>query len=153
RAQQILRERGTPEQQAVCERLWAGAFHSAEELRHYYAVMGPIYACSYDPAAAELARARGTNSPEPLNRAFGPNGFLRRSALRRESPRIPASPLVMAGRHDWICPPEFSERSPGSSPAPICASSKTAATRSAAMSRRRWWTRSWDLSSIDASPE
>src|SRR6516164_9200395 len=48
RAQAILRERGTPEQQAVCEKLWAGAFRSAEEMRHYYAVMGPMYARSYD---------------------------------------------------------------------------------------------------------
>ena len=46
RAQAIVRERGTPEQQAVCEKLWAGAFRSAEEMRHYYAVMGPMYARS-----------------------------------------------------------------------------------------------------------
>ena len=33
RAQAIMRERGTPEQQAACETLWAGAFRSAEEMR------------------------------------------------------------------------------------------------------------------------
>ena len=35
RAQAILRERGTPEQQRVCETLWAGAFRTQDELRHY----------------------------------------------------------------------------------------------------------------------
>jgi proline iminopeptidase len=109
RAQAIVRERGTPEQQAVCEKVWAGAFRSAEEMREFYAVMGPMYARSYDAAAAEAGRGRGILSPEPLNRAFGPDGFLRRFDLRPELARITASTLVMAGRHDWICPPEFSE--------------------------------------------
>jgi proline iminopeptidase len=44
-----------------------------------------------------------------LNRAFGPDGFLRRFDLRGELNRITAPTLVLAGRHDWICPPEFSE--------------------------------------------
>src|SRR3954452_25253259 len=44
RAQEFVRGRATPEQQAVCEALWAGAFRSAEEMRNYYAVMGPMYA-------------------------------------------------------------------------------------------------------------
>ncbi len=109
RAQAIVRERGTPEQQAVCETLWAGAFRSAEEMRHYYAVMGPMYAVRYDPAAGEAVRARAIYSPEPLNRAFGPDGVLRRFDLRPELGRIKAPTLVLAGRHDWICPVEFSE--------------------------------------------
>ena len=53
RAQQIVRERGTAEQQRVCEMLWAGEFRTADELRHYYDVMGPLYARSYDPVAAD----------------------------------------------------------------------------------------------------
>jgi proline iminopeptidase len=109
RAQQIVRERGNDEQRAVCETLWAGAFHSVEEMRHYYAVMGPMYAHSHNPAAGDSGRARSIYSPEPLNRAFGPNGFLRGFDLRPELPRITAPTLVLAGRHDWICPPEFSE--------------------------------------------
>ena len=55
------------------------------------------------------AAARTIHSPEPLNRAFGPDGFLRRFDLRGELGRISAPTLVLAGRHDWICPPEFSE--------------------------------------------
>src|SRR5579863_5918918 len=44
RAQEIVRERGTDEQRAVCETLWTGGFRTVEQLRHYYAVMGPMYA-------------------------------------------------------------------------------------------------------------
>jgi proline iminopeptidase len=109
RAQAIVRERGTPEQQAVCEKVWAGAFRSADDMRHYYAVMGPMYARSHDVASGDAGRARTIHSPEPLNRAFGPDGFLRSFDLRGELGRITAPALVLAGRHDWICPPEFSE--------------------------------------------
>jgi proline iminopeptidase len=109
RAQAFVRERGTPEQQAVCDKLWAGGFRSAEEMRHYYAVMGPLYAWRYDAGSGEAGRLRTNHSPEPLNRAFGPGGFMRSFDLRPELPRITAPTLVLAGRHDWICPPEFSE--------------------------------------------
>ena len=109
RAQAIVRERGTPEQVAVCEQLWAGALHSVEQVQNYYNVMGPLYSHRYDAAAATQVRGRATPSPEPLNRAFGPEGFLRGYDLRPELARITAPTLILAGRHDWICPPEFSE--------------------------------------------
>jgi len=109
RAQALVRDRGTAEQQSVCEKLWEGAFRSAEEMRHYYSVMGPMYARRHDDAAAETGRLRTTHSPEALNRAFGPTGFLRTFDLRPELPRIAVPTLVLAGRHDWICPPEYSE--------------------------------------------
>jgi len=109
RAQAIVRERGTTEQQAVCNTLWSGGFRSVEQMRHYYEVMGPMYAVKHDPAVAEAGRARSIYSPEPLNRAFGPGGFLRTFDLRPELGRIKAPTLVLAGRRDWICPVEFSE--------------------------------------------
>jgi proline iminopeptidase len=109
RAQAIVRERGTPEQRAVCETLWAGAFRTLEQLRHYYAVMAPMYARSQDASGSDAARARTIHSPEALNRAFGPDGFLRTFDLRGELSRITAPTLVLTGRHDWICPPEFAE--------------------------------------------
>jgi proline iminopeptidase len=109
RAEAIVRERGTAEQQAVCETLWAGAFRSAEEMARFYAVMGPMYARRHDAAAGEAVRGRAIYSPEPLNRAFGPGGFLRRFDLRGELGRITAPTLILGGRHDWICPVEFSE--------------------------------------------
>ncbi len=108
-AERYIEERGTPEQKAVCATLWAGGFKDVESLQHYYAVMGPLYAYKYDAASAAATRGRGTNSPEPLNRAFGPGGFLRSYDLRPELSRTPAPPLILAGRHDWICPPNFSE--------------------------------------------
>jgi proline iminopeptidase len=109
RAQQIVRERGTAEQRRVCDLLWAGKLDSAERLRNFYEVMGPLYARNYDPQAAAAIRGRGVNSPEPLNRAFGPAGFLHSYDLRPELCKIIAPTLILAGRHDWICAPEFSE--------------------------------------------
>ena len=109
RAQQILAARGSPEQQALSAKVWAGGFASEAELKQYYRVMGPLYALQHDPAAAEVGIARTIHSPEALNRAFKPDGFLRRFDLRPELPRISAPTLVLAATHDWICPPEFSE--------------------------------------------
>ena len=109
RAAQIVRERGTAQQQAVCDTLWEGGFRTREQLQHYYEVMGPMYSLRHDPASAAMGRARALHEPEPLNRAFGPDGFLRRFDLRPELARIAAPTLILAGRHDWICPPEFSE--------------------------------------------
>jgi proline iminopeptidase len=78
-------------------------------MRHYYAVMGPMYARNYQPAAGTEGRQRTLYSPEAINRAFGPDGFLRRFDLRPELGRITAPTLILAGRHDWICSVEFSE--------------------------------------------
>ena len=111
KAQQTLEERGTAMQRRVCEMLWDGGFRSTDELRRFYDVMGPLYARKHDPAAAEVGRRRATYAPEPLNRAFGPLGFLRRFDLRPELGRIAAPTLILAGRHDWICPPGFPRRS------------------------------------------
>lgn len=109
RARQIVAERGTPQQIATCARLWAGELDTEEKLRDYYAVMGPLYARRYDPQAAQAGRSRGILSPEALNQAFAPGGFLQTYDLRPELGAIRARTLVIAGRHDWICPPEFSE--------------------------------------------
>ena len=107
-AEQFIRAHGTPDQQRVCARLWAGTFETAEQMAEYYAVMGPLYSRRYDPAAAEAVRGRATYAPEPLNSAFGPGGVLRRFDLRGEIADIRVPTLILAGQHDWICPPEFS---------------------------------------------
>ena len=109
RARQIVAERGTPEQKEVAAQLWAGALDTPGKLRRYYDVMGPLYSRSHDPVAAQPGRERGILSPDALNRAFAPGGFLQHSDLRPELARIVAPTLILAGRHDWICPPEFSE--------------------------------------------
>ncbi|MCC6179683.1 MAG: alpha/beta fold hydrolase [Chloroflexi bacterium] len=107
RAKQILAERGTSEQQAMCEILWQGAFENEEQLRAYYDVMGPLYSLKHDPEKARERRNRAIQSPDALNVGFG--GFLRTWDVTDDLPKITAPTLVIAGRHDWICPPEFSE--------------------------------------------
>ena len=109
RARQIVAERGTAEQSAVCNELWAGRLDTVEKLRHYYELMGPLYSRKHDAAAARLSRERGILSPEAINQAFAPDGFLQTFDLRPELGQIRAPTLILAGRHDWICPPEFSE--------------------------------------------
>jgi proline iminopeptidase len=109
RAKGIVRERGTAEQQRVCDMLWTGDLNTVERLRHYYDVMGPLYARRHDATATGATRRRGILSPEALNSAFGPGGFMHNFDLRPELPRIVAPTLILAGRHDWICAPEFSQ--------------------------------------------
>jgi proline iminopeptidase len=109
RAKQIVAERGTPEQIALCEDLFAGRLDSAEKMRHYFEVMNSLYALRDDPALSKLGLARVILSPEALNRGQGPSGFLRSTDLRPQLGSIRAPTLIIAGRHDWICPPEFSE--------------------------------------------
>ena len=77
-------------------------------MRHYYEVMGPMYARRYDPAMAKRGRPRRSC-------AGGAQSGVRAGwvpAELRSAPgvgAITAPTLVLAGRHDWICPPEFSE--------------------------------------------
>ena len=101
--------RGSAEQITVCKDLWADRLDTAEKLRRYYELMGPLYSTKHDAAAARLSRERGILSPEAINQAFAPGGFLQSFDLRPELGQIRASTLILAGRHDWICPPEFSE--------------------------------------------
>ena len=107
RAKAILAERGTDEQRAMGDILWAGAFEDEEQLQQYYAVMGPLYSLKFDPEKARESRARGIRSVEAINEGFG--GFLRTYDLTNELHKVTAPTLVIGGRHDWICPPELSE--------------------------------------------
>lgn len=109
RAQEIVAERGTPEQRRVCQMLWDGTLDTVEKVQHFYAVMGPLYSTTHDAERTKQARARTLYEPEALNRAFRPGGFLRGFDLRPELASVIAKTLVLAGAHDWICPPEFSE--------------------------------------------
>jgi proline iminopeptidase len=109
RSKEIVAERGTAEQIAQLEELWAGRLDTAGKMRHYYDVMGPLYALKHDPAQAKLVQDRSIHSPDALNRAFAPGGCMLQYDLRPELSRITAPTMIIAGRHDWICPPEFSE--------------------------------------------
>ena len=109
RAIDWVEQHGTPDQKRVCATLWAGGFQTPEQMAEYYAVMGPLYSVRHDPGAAAAVRGRASYTPAAINNAFKPDGFLARMDLRPELSRITAPTLILAGRHDWICPPDFSE--------------------------------------------
>jgi len=106
-ARRNLAERGTPDQLRVCERLWAGAFTSTEELREYYEVMGPLYSVKpFEPDKFATSWARSRRNFEAINRGFA--GFMRTFDFTPRLGEIRCPTLVLAGAHDWICPPEHS---------------------------------------------
>ncbi len=109
RAKAWVETHGTPDQQRVCALLWAGRLETPEQMAEFYAVMGPLYSRRYNPESAALSRGRATYTPKAINNAFKPDGFLARMDLRPELARITAPTLILAGRHDWICPPDYSE--------------------------------------------
>jgi proline iminopeptidase len=108
RAKQNLEERGTEEQKAIAERLWAGNFETEEQLRDYFRITRTLYSITTDPnSPLPPSFSRGILSPDAINVAFG--GFLQTYDIRDQLPKITAPTLVIGARHDWICPPEFSE--------------------------------------------
>lgn len=107
RAKEILAERGTEEQKAIAEFLWSGTFSSEDHLREYFRIMHPLYSISYQPNAPQPPWNRTLLSVDAINVAFG--GFLRTYNILSELHYITAPTLVIAGRYDWICAPEFSE--------------------------------------------
>jgi proline iminopeptidase len=104
RARETLAERGTPQQQAMAEKLWEGTFGSEQELREYFEVLGPMYSRTFD--LAKERERRCIYSPDALNEGYG--GFLRSYDVTGELHRITVPTLVIGARHDWICAPEFS---------------------------------------------
>lgn len=140
KAQQTLKERGTPEQITIAQKLWEGHFESNTELQTYFNVMGSLYSYQdnsyknnnsqnpdqqlhdqnfdqssdqqmHDQTLQPLPQSDHESSHrilsfEATNVAFG--GFLRTYDIRSELKNITAPSLILAGRHDWICPPEFS---------------------------------------------
>ncbi|MSP49846.1 MAG: alpha/beta hydrolase [Alphaproteobacteria bacterium] len=110
RAKEIVRERGTPQQETAAEQLFSGVLMSPEEMRNFYMTMGPLYSRRFDPNVTDgWSNERLIPSPEAQKRGFGPGGFLHRLDLRPELGNITARTLIIAGRHDWITAPEFSE--------------------------------------------
>lgn len=104
RAKEILAERGNEIQKKCCQRLWQGNFETETQLTEYFQILGPLYALKYDPA---LLNSEAILSVDAINVAFA--GFLREFDLTPDLGEIIAPTLVLAGRHDWICPPEFSQ--------------------------------------------
>jgi proline iminopeptidase len=107
RAKEIVAERGTPEQQEVCEKLWAGSFEDEADLEDYYEKMGPMYSLTHDAEKAKKRAKRSIRSVPAINEGFG--GFLRTYDVMDQLHKITCPTLVIAGKHDWICAPELSE--------------------------------------------
>ncbi|NES03056.1 MAG: alpha/beta fold hydrolase [Okeania sp. SIO2F4] len=102
-----LAEKGTKEQQASAELLWDGNFENEEQLKEYFQIMMPLYSITYKPETPGKSWNRTILSPDAINVAFG--GFLRSYNVLDQLHKITAPTLVIAGKHDWICPPELSE--------------------------------------------
>jgi len=109
KAKEIVAQRGTPQQISQYEDMLAGRLDSADKLRRYFEVMGPLYALKYDSTLAKSGLDRGVLSPDAFTQAYRPGGYLRTFDLRPELSSITAATLILAGRHDWICAPEFAE--------------------------------------------
>lgn len=107
KAKQFIAEKGTEEQKKYAELLWAGNFKDEAELKAYFQVMAPLYSVTYNPEAKNQSDNRTIYSVDAINQAFG--GFLRTYNILDQLHKITAPTLVIGGRHDWICPPEFSE--------------------------------------------
>lgn len=107
KAKSFIAARGTEEQKKYAALLWEGKFENEGQLREYFRVMGPVYSLKYDPEKSAASWNRTIFSIDAINVAFA--GFLRSYNVLDQLPKITAPTLVVAGRHDWICPPEFSE--------------------------------------------
>lgn len=109
RAREIVAERGTANQIAMLEALVKGEMSTTDDLLAYFSTMGPLYSRSL--GEAESAKKAGISilNPEIAFEAFGPGGHTQTFDLRPELKNITAPTLILAGRHDFICAPEFSE--------------------------------------------
>lgn len=107
RAKEILAQRGTDEQKAIASRLWDGSFENEEQLSEYFQVMGPMYSLTHNSSSSRGALDKTIFSVDAINVAFG--GFLRDYNVLNELHKITSPTLIIGGRHDWICAPEFSE--------------------------------------------
>lgn len=106
-ARQIVNERGTADQQRVCQWLWEGTFESQEQVYEYYKTMGPLYSTRFDAEKLDKGWPRSIRNFEQLNLGF--STFLKTFDLIEQLPSIKCPTLVLGGAHDWICPPRHSE--------------------------------------------
>lgn len=107
RAQEILAVRGNEEQKAIAHQLWSGNFENEEQLRQFFQVMGSMYSQTNHQKLNSLTSDQTILSIDAINFAF--SGFLNHYNIVNQLHKIISPTLVIAGRHDWICPPEFSQ--------------------------------------------
>lgn len=109
RARTIVADLGSEDQARMFDHLTSGALDTDAKVEGYFRVMGPLYSRSFDSASPVGGRGRAIFTHEISRRAFGPGGFMQSFDLRGELCNITAPTLILAGRHDFICAPEFSE--------------------------------------------
>lgn len=109
RAVEIVRERGTTAQIEMIDRMLLGEIADEAQVLDFFRVMGPLYARRFDLAGFERNAQRTIYAPDVGRAAFGPGGMMRTFDLRPELRNITAPTLLIAGRHDFICAPEFAE--------------------------------------------
>jgi proline iminopeptidase len=96
------KRRGTPEQLAAVDQIFANEVRTDAELRAVWAAILPLYFVKFDPKlAAELDRV-GSYSGAALHRAFADLVPAYNVLPRLGEIRVPT--LVLSGRHDWITP-------------------------------------------------
>lgn len=106
RAVETVKKVGTPEQIAQYSALLEGRIDTREKLQTYFEVMAPLYSIKHELKQAFALGPTGLE-PDPFIVAYRPGGMLRNFDLRPELHRIRARTLILAGRHDWICPPQY----------------------------------------------
>ena len=102
-AKAFVREKGTAQQQKVCEYLWGGCFSNIGQLHEYYRVMGPMYATSFDSDKFDTGWQRGIRNFHQLNLGF--TTFLTEFDFTSQLKNIMCETLILSGKEDWICSP------------------------------------------------
>jgi len=107
RAQEILEEKGTPEQKAVAQRVWNGTFENEMQMFEYWQLLMPMYSVVFKANPNLTAKYHGIPSPDATNVAF--RSFLRSYNVSDQLNKITSPTLVISGQDDWFCAPEFAE--------------------------------------------
>ncbi len=108
RAEENARRQATPEQWAAYRALWDGSLPDDESLRRAFETIRPLYFFDKGLAAAANA-ARADTRYRVAVRHFIIHREYTRYDCRPELSRITCPTLVVAGRHDWICPVDQAE--------------------------------------------
>lgn len=108
-AKKNIQRIGTPEQVRLCEKLWAGAFKSRDDILEYFRATNTLYSirARAHPEGVDLVRKSRQFSYEVLNEGF-------RQAFwnfdyESELARLLCPTLILAGRQDWITDVKYSE--------------------------------------------
>lgn len=108
KAQQILQERGNAKQIAFCEHLWNGTFKNHKHVLKFFKSMESLYSTtSKTKRQKSYSKSHTIWSHDAINEGF--SGFLRRFNFIPKLKKITAPTLILAGKDDWICPPEQSK--------------------------------------------